>query len=167
MHASLERLLRWSTGLLAAVALFAIMWLTFVDVMGRKFLSHSVPGGLEMTEMLMVVVIFGALSLVSARGEHVVFDSFDHRVPPWVHRLRLRVVNLVCAATFGLMAWLLTVRAERFAEYGEMTVHLQLPIAPVAWLMAVLLALTALVHLVHAAVLPPEGDAAPHEGAAT
>ena len=49
MHATLDRLLRWSTGLMAAVALFAIMWLTFVDVMGRKFLSHSVPGGLEMT----------------------------------------------------------------------------------------------------------------------
>lgn len=167
MHATLERLLRWSTGLLAAVALFAIMWLTFVDVMGRKFLSHSVPGGLEMTEILMVVVIFGALSLVSARGEHVVFDSFDDWFPAWLHRLRLRVVHLVCAATFGVMSWLLTVRAERFTEYGEMTVHLQLPIAPVAWLMAVLLALTALVHLLQALVLPDAGDDAPHQGAAT
>lgn len=167
MHAMLDRLLRWSTGLLAAVALFAIMWLTFVDVMGRKFLSHSVPGGLEMTEILMVVVIFGALSLVSARGEHVVFDSFDDRIPPWLHRIRLRLVHLVCAATFGMMAWLLTVRAERFEEYGEMTVHLQLPIAPVAWLMAVLLALTALVHLLQAAVLPPHQAGPGHEGAAT
>lgn len=167
MHATLDRLLRWSTGLLAALALFAIMWLTFVDVMGRKFLSHSVPGGLEMTEVLMVVVIFGALSLVSARGEHVVFDSFDDRIPPWLHRIQLRVVHLVCAATFAVMSWLLTVRAERFAEYGELTVHLQLPIAPVAWLMAVLLALTALVHLLQAVVLPSVEGAAPHEGAAT
>jgi len=61
-------------GLLAAVALFAIMVLTLVDVSGRKLLSSSVPGSLELTELLMVVVIFAGLPLVSLRGEHVVFD---------------------------------------------------------------------------------------------
>jgi TRAP-type transport system small permease protein len=59
------------------VALFAIMALTLVDVSGRKLLSQSVPGSLELTELLMVVVIFAALPLVSLRGEHVVFDSLD------------------------------------------------------------------------------------------
>jgi hypothetical protein len=38
-------------------------------------------------------------------------------------------------------------RAERFAEYGDTTVYLQFSIAPVAWLMAALLLVTALVHL--------------------
>ena len=37
MLVSLERLLRWTTGLMAAAALFAIMWLTVVDVVGRKY----------------------------------------------------------------------------------------------------------------------------------
>jgi TRAP-type transport system small permease protein len=60
----------------------------------------------------------------------------------------MRLAHLVCACLFALMAWLLTLRAQRFTEYGETTVHLQLPMAPVAWLMAALLALTALVHLV-------------------
>ena len=35
---------------LAASALFAIMALTLVDVSGRKLLSTSVPGSLELTE---------------------------------------------------------------------------------------------------------------------
>ena len=46
------------------------MVLTFLDVSGRKFLSHSITGSLELTELLMVVVIFGALPLVSRKGEH-------------------------------------------------------------------------------------------------
>ena len=50
---------------------------TLVDVGGRKVLSASVPGSLELTELLMVVVIFAGLPLVSLRGEHVVFDSLD------------------------------------------------------------------------------------------
>lgn len=147
-HSGVERLLHWTSGLLAALALFAIMVLTLVDVSGRKFLDHSVPGGLEITEFLMVIVIFGALPLVSWRGEHVVFDTFDRLVSPQWRRVQMRLAHLVCACLFALMAWLLTLRAQRFTEYGETTVHLQLPMAPVAWLMAALLALTALVHLV-------------------
>jgi TRAP-type C4-dicarboxylate transport system permease small subunit len=146
----LKRLERWLSlgcGLLAAAALFSIMWLTLVDVTGRKFFDHSVPGGLEMTEILMVIVIFGALPLVSWRSEHVVFDSLDNFIPERLKRVQARTVHGVCFGLFALMAWLLTRRAERFAEYTEVTVHLQLPMAPVAWVMAVLLALTALVHL--------------------
>lgn len=153
----LERLLRWSTGLMSAMALFTIMWLTLIDVSGRKFFSHSVPGGLELTEILMVIVIFGALPLVSWRGEHVVFDSLDHLVPPWLRDIQTRLVELVSGLTFAGLAWLMRQRAERFAEYGDTTVYLQFSIAPVAWLMSGLLLLTALVHLVF--VIRPPVDA--------
>ena len=45
----MKRLLEMLCGLLAAVALFAIMVLTLVDVLGRKLLSQSVAGSLELT----------------------------------------------------------------------------------------------------------------------
>lgn len=155
MLKTLERVLRWSTGLMAAMALFTIMWLTLVDVTGRRFFSHSVPGGLEITEMLMVVVIFGAMPLVSWRNEHVVFDSLDAFLPDWVRAIQARLVNLVCAVVFGFLAYLMTTRADRLAEYGDTTVHLQLSIAPMAWMMAALLAVTALVHLLFVFVVVP------------
>lgn len=147
MHTFLDRALRWSSGLMAAIALFAIMWLTLADVTGRKFLSHSVPGGLELTEVLMVVVIFGALPLVSLRSEHVVFDTLDAFVPAWFKGLQARLVHLICAGMFAFMAKLMVQRADRFSEYGDVTLHLQLPLSPVAWLMAAFLLVTALVHL--------------------
>jgi TRAP-type transport system small permease protein len=147
MFKTLERVLLWSSGLMAAMALFSLMWLTLVDVSGRKFFNHSVPGGLELTEILMVVVIFGAMPLVSWRSEHVVFDSLDAYIPGWLKGLQARAVHLVCASTFAFLAYLMTTRAERFAEYGDTTVHLQLSISPVAWLMACLLLVTGLVHL--------------------
>jgi TRAP-type transport system small permease protein len=165
MHHTLEKLLRWSTGLLSAMALFTIMWLTLFDVTGRKFLNHSVPGGLELTEILMVMVIFGALPLVSWRGEHVVFDSLDHLIPPWIKDIQNRLVELVCGVTFAGLAWLMMQRAHRFAEYGDTTVYLQFSIAPVAWLMSGLLVITAVVHLLFV-VFPPSGANAAQEGAA-
>jgi TRAP-type C4-dicarboxylate transport system permease small subunit len=167
MPGLLERALRWSTGLVSALALFAIMGLTFADVTARKFMSNSITGALELTEILMVVVIFGALPLVSSHGEHVVFDSLDKHIPERLKRLQARLVHAVCSGLFGLMAWLLTTRADRFAEYGETTVQLRLPMAPVAWTMAGLLAATALVHLLYV-FLPPDAEiqdtAAPAEG---
>ncbi len=163
MLKTLERMLRWSAGLMAAMALFAIMWLTLVDVTGRRFFNHSVPGGLEITEILMVIVIFGALPMVSWRSEHVVFDSLDAFLPDWVRAIQARVVNLVCAGAFGFLAYLMTTRATRFEEYGDTTVHLQLAIAPVAWMMALFLFLTALVHLLFVFVVVPVSS--PHHPA--
>ena len=83
-------------GLLCGAALFSIMTLTFFDVLGRKLLSHSIPGSLEMTELLMVIVIFAGLPLVSQRGEHVVFDSLDSVLPPWVRKMQQWLVHLLC-----------------------------------------------------------------------
>jgi TRAP-type transport system small permease protein len=147
MLKTFEKVLQWSSGLMAAMALFSLMWLTLIDVSGRKFLNHSVPGGLELTEILMVVVIFGALPLVSWRNEHVVFDSLDAYIPQWLKGVQARAVHLVCAGTFAFLAYLMTTRAQRFAEYGDTTVHLQLSISPIAWLMSALLLITGLVHL--------------------
>ncbi len=81
-------------GLLAGIALFGIMALTFFDVGGRKLLSHSITGSLELTELLMVVVIFAALPLVSLRGEHVVFDSLDRYLPAPVRTVQRVLVQL-------------------------------------------------------------------------
>lgn len=158
MHKTIERLLYWSTGIMAAMALFSIMLLTVVDVTGRKFFDNSVPGGLELTEMLMVVVIFGALPLVSWRGEHVVFDTLDGLIPGWLRSIQARVIHLVCAGAFFFLGRLMVMRAERFAEYGDTTVYLALSIAPVAWLMAALLALTGLAHLLLAFMPAPDAD---------
>ena len=169
MHKTLDRLLYWSTGVMAAMALFSIMWLTVIDVIGRKFFDHSVPGGLELTEMLMVVVIFAAMPLVSWRGEHVVFDTLDALIPDWLRSIQARVIHLICAGTFAFLGRLMVMRAERFAEYCDTTVHLAMSIAPVAGLMAGLLMLTGLAHLLLVFVRAPTSGHVPVEaqGAST
>jgi TRAP-type transport system small permease protein len=147
MRHRIDAVLYWSCGLLAAVALFAIMWLTVVDVTGRKFFNNSLPGGLEMTEILMVCVIFAGLPLVSWRGEHVVFDTFDKLIPSGLREVQLRVVHVICFATFCWLAWVMVGKGQRFASYGETTSYLLLPLYPVAYGMAALLVVTGLAHL--------------------
>ncbi len=143
----MKRLLATLCGTIAAVALFGIMLLTLVDVGGRKLLSASVPGSLELTELLLVAVIFAGLPLVSLAGEHVVFDSLDAWVPRAVRRVQQALVNLLCALALAGLAWLMWQKAGQMASYGDTTAQLKLPLGPFVMLMSVLLGVTAAVHL--------------------
>lgn len=143
----MKKLLATLCGVLAACALFAIMVLTLVDVGGRKFADASIPGSLELTELLLVVVIFAGLPLVSLQGEHVVFDSLDPLVPAWLRRAQRAVVDLACAAALLGIAWLMWAKAGQMAEYGDVTAQLKLALPPFVRLMGVLCAVTGLVHV--------------------
>lgn len=147
---SFERLL----GVIAAAALFAMMSLTFVDVLGRKFLDASVPGSLEVTELLMLVLIFVALPLTSLHGEHVVFDLFDRMLGTRARAIQHRLSNAVCAVLMGGAAWLVAQRAARTAEFGDNTSVLRIDLAPFHYMVAVALMLTAAMH-VYLVVRPP------------
>jgi TRAP-type C4-dicarboxylate transport system permease small subunit len=147
-NAALRRLLAGLCGALAAVALFAVMILTLVDVAGRKALSASVPGSLEMTELLMVAVIFAGMPLVSLAGEHVVFDSLDPWLPAAVRRVQGIAIDIVCALGLFGLAWLMWDMASQMSGYGETTAQLKLAKAPFVYGMSVLCALTATVHVI-------------------
>ncbi len=143
----LKSLLSTLCGVLAALALFGIMALTLVDVSGRKLLSTSVTGSLEVTELLLVVVIFAGLPLVSLQSEHVVFDSLDPLIPAWLRRVQQSLVDLLCAAALLGVAWLMWTKGSQMMEYGDLTAQLKLPLGPFVWVMSVLCAVTAFVHL--------------------
>ena len=132
---------------LCGLALFGIMALTFFDVLGRKLLNNSITGSLELTELLMVIVIFAGLPLVSLRGEHVVFDSLDAALPKFVRTLQRYTVQALCAALLLGLAYVMWQTGGRFVESGETTAQLKIAKAPFIYGMSVLCALTALAHI--------------------
>ena len=143
----MNKLVETVCGLLAAVALFAIMALTFFDVGGRKLLSNSITGSLELTELLMVVVIFAALPLVSIRGEHVVFDSLDGYMSPGLRKIQRAFMQAICATALLALGWLMWQTGGQYLETGETTAQLKILKAPFIYGMAVLCVVTGLIHL--------------------
>ena len=144
---TLRKFIEASCSLLAALALFGIMGLTLFDVAGRKLLSESIPGSLELTELLMVVVIFAGLPLVSLRGEHVVFDSLDAFMPAGLLRTQRALIDGLCALALGWIGWLMWVKGSQMLEYGDKTQQLGLTLGWFVQLMSVLLFVVAAVHL--------------------
>jgi TRAP-type C4-dicarboxylate transport system permease small subunit len=143
----MKKLLELLCGLLSGTALFGIMTLTFFDVLGRKFANNSIPGSLELTELMMVMVIFGALPLVSERGEHVEFDSLDPYLPAWLRRAQAFLVHLLCGAVLLGLGWLMWRTGGQFMETQETTAQLKILKAPFIYGMALLCAFTGVIHL--------------------
>jgi TRAP-type transport system small permease protein len=106
-----------------------------------------VRGAFEVTELLLVVLIFAGLPLVSYADEHVTMDFVD-RVLPRVARARLqRGVHVVTAAIMVLLAWLVWLKADRIWGYRDATDVLRIVYGPFVYFMAVMIALASVIHL--------------------
>ncbi len=135
-------------GAAAAFVLFAMMSITAVDVIGRYLLNKPLPGGFELTEMMLAALIYCGLPLVSKRREHIVIDTFDPFMSPRVKRVLDVIADVVCFLTLSGIGYLIFRRAVRVAEYGDTTYVLKLPLAPLAYAMATMIVIAALIHLV-------------------
>lgn len=145
-----DRVVHWATRLLglgAAVLLFAMMVLTFVDVMGRYFFDAPVPGGFEVTELMMAALIFAGLPLVTAGNEQVAVDLLDYSMPRTLKRIRDVLVNLLCAGMLAILSYRLWLKASEQVSYGDQTAILNIPSAPVTFFMSFSTAFSVLVLL--------------------
>jgi TRAP-type C4-dicarboxylate transport system permease small subunit len=127
----------------AALSLFGLMALTFVDVVGRNAFSAPVPGGTELTELLMAALIFSMLPSISRRNDHIVIDLLDHWVPLWLRPVQHLFANGLGAVAFAVIAWRVWIEAGKTADYGGITPYLGWPMAPFLYAMAVMAGATA------------------------
>ena len=147
MKAQLGRWLETALGVVSATVLFAMMLVTAIDVAGRYVFNRPLAGGFELTEMMLAALIYCGLPLVSKRREHIVIDTFDPFMARSLKRALDMIGEVVCTLAIGGIGWLIFRRAARVADYGDTTAVLKLPLAPVAYLMATMLVVTAVIHL--------------------
>ena len=144
---SLDSRLETTLGAVSATVLFLMMMVTTVDVIGRYLFNKPLAGGFELTEMMLAALIYCGLPLVSKRREHIVIDTFDSFMSRAVKRFFDVFADVVCFLTLSGIGYLIFRRAARVAEYGDTTSVLKLPLAPVAYLMGVMIVTAALIHL--------------------
>ena len=147
-------------GAAAAVLLFGLMMLTTADVIGRYIFNWPLRGAFEITELLMLALIFAGLPLASRSDEHVTLDFIDMLLGTRGRRLLRRLIDLVCGVIILGLAWRVWVKAGKIAAYGDTTEVLRIPVGPFVYFMAAMVAITGVVHLVKAA-LPGRSDVAP------
>ena len=145
-------------GIAASTILFLMMLLTFVDVVARYLFNFPLRGGFEITELMLLVLIFAGLPLVSHSDEHVTMDFIDRMLPDSGRLLVVRLVHGVCAAVMFFLTWQVWIKAGKIAGYGDTTDVLKITVGPFVYFMAAMILLTALVH-VYKIFVPGEAQA--------
>ncbi len=134
-------------GVAASAILFSMMLLTFADVVGRYLISRPVRGAFEVTELMLLTLIFAGLPLVTRADEHVTMDLIDRLLGARARVMLGGIVQLACAALMFLLAWLMWLKAGTIAGYGDTTDVLRIPVGPFVYFMTAMIALSGLVHL--------------------
>ena len=138
----------------ASVALFALMVLTFSDVVMRSAFNMPIEAATELIRIAIAIIVFSALPIISARGEHIAVDLLD---PFFVRSPLMRFRDALIALACGLMLWLPAGRvvdlAERARSYGDRTEYLNIPTFYVAWFVAVMTFATAVVLIIQGVLM--------------
>jgi TRAP-type C4-dicarboxylate transport system permease small subunit len=142
-----ERRVEALLGVAASAILMGMMLLTVVDVVARYVFSRPLRGAFEVTELMLLVLIFAGLPLVSFTDEHAVMDFVDRVLRPRGLALMHRLVQAVSAAFLFLLAWLTWLKADRIWAYRDSTDVLRIVYGPFVYFMAVTLGLAGVIHL--------------------
>ncbi len=129
---------------MACVALFILMVMTFCDVILRSIFNAPIEAATELTRILMAILVFSVLPMISAGKGQIAVDLTDGLFA----RLRLsRARDAIVYLISGIMlfwpiqrVWIL---AERARDYGDVTEYLSIPVFYVGWFIAASTAITA------------------------
>ena len=126
-------------------ALFGMMMMTMLDVFLRKFTNSSILGTVELTESMMVVLVFCSLAQCELQDGHIKVDLIFKRFSPRSQSLVDTLTQFTCGSLFWLMAWAIYRHAVDMQAWGEVTLDLNLPVYPLVYIASFGCALLALV----------------------
>ena len=123
---NLSQYLAW----IGAFSLFSMMLLTIADVAGRYLFSRPVLGAYELTEFMVLVLIFSFLAYTQAGKSHVSVDLFMMFFPEKI-KIFIEIFNhLACLAIMVLITWMGFEKALEMLRTGESSPNLAVPNYP-------------------------------------
>jgi TRAP-type C4-dicarboxylate transport system permease small subunit len=134
----MRRSVEGAARLVGALALLAMMVLTFLDVIARYVFAAPIYGVVEMIQFLLALMVFVGLALVSSRNEHIVVELFSRALERRWPRTYLAFVCSLSILGLGVMVWALWRATLRAAAHGTASVVLGIPLAWVIGTMATL-----------------------------
>jgi TRAP-type C4-dicarboxylate transport system permease small subunit len=111
-------------------ALFLMVVLTCVDVIGTKMFLTPVPGSLDITMLAQLIAVSFAGAMVLILDRHVQVEFFMIMLPKRYQDLVDAFINLICLFFFIIIVWRLFVHGYDLQTGGEVTMTAGIPMAP-------------------------------------
>ncbi len=129
--------------IVATIALFFLMALTCVDVIGRYVFNSPLTGSTELTELAVAIVVFAYLPVVSWRDEHIVVDLMDNLFSTRMQRIRASIINIIVAVSLVVLGLRIEALAVRTLKYGQVSEYMEIPVGYIMWFIAIMCWVTA------------------------
>ena len=115
---------------LGAFSLLTMMGLTTVDVVGRYLFNRPITGVFEITEYLVLILIFSFIGFTQSQKGHVAVDILLPLLPPKLKKVIDVANHLICLALMGLITWMGMEKALELRAVGEASPNLHIPAYP-------------------------------------
>jgi TRAP-type C4-dicarboxylate transport system permease small subunit len=123
------KITKW-LAILSAVSIAVMMVINFTDIIGTKFFLRSVPGALDISEELMILVTLLPLAYIALERGHIRITLLEEHLPSVV-RFVLQIVQYVIATLItGFITWRVFVQFQKTVEVMDLKEGLDLPIWP-------------------------------------
>ena len=116
------------------LTLFSMMVITITDVLLRKFTSTSILGTVELTEFMMVIVVFLSLAQCEVDDGHIKVALVMDKFGPKVQLFADIFTQTLCVVLFAMMSISIYHHAVNMKSSGEVTMDLGLPMYPFVYI---------------------------------
>lgn len=132
-------------GIASGFATLLIMLVVVFDVAGRSILNAPLHMSTEVSELLMVMLVFLGLAAAQQNRQNFAIDIATRHLPQGLQLLVEHLGYLFCLVMVGVLAWLSTKQAYSAFERGETGFGIiAFPIWPARFILALGLWLLAL-----------------------
>jgi TRAP-type C4-dicarboxylate transport system permease small subunit len=111
-------------------ALFLMVVLTCVDVLGAKLFRRPVFGSLDVLMLAQLIAVSFAAAMALIRGRHVEVEFFMILFPKRIQALVDCLSKLLCLGLFMLIVWRLFTHGYHLQSGGEETATAHIPLSP-------------------------------------
>jgi TRAP-type C4-dicarboxylate transport system permease small subunit len=138
-------------GVVAGVAVVAMIAVTCADVVGRLF-GWPIKGAYDIVELLGAIIIAGGLPYTTGCKGHVAIELFFQKLSRLGRIIVDTVARVITISMFSFLTWRFMLYGTELRASGQGTATLGWPVFWLAWWMALctgVMVLVILYHLMH------------------
>lgn len=139
MVKKIDKVISGITGAICYVSIAAIvltMLLTVIDVLTRKLMRTGIVGSYELTERLLLVMIFAAFAYTQTKKGHVHVTLFLSKFPKSLGVFIFGILGLLSTGAAVFCAYAITEQGKYSLTAGTLTAVLHIPLYPFYYIAA-------------------------------
>jgi tripartite ATP-independent transporter DctM subunit len=123
--------IRWLSFIGAGV-FFVMVCATFVDVFLRYLFNRPIKATVDITQLLLVIVVFLGVAFTQHEKGHVAIDLITSKLRPAAHLVMDTMTTLLSFGLFGVLIWQSILQLLRFIKMGAHAEMVPIPVPPFA-----------------------------------